>query len=89
MTNVNYNNWSINVDENGFCWLTLDRKGASANTLNAQVLQEFDSILDDLTAKPPKGLVIKSGKANGFIAGADIGEFMQLGSVTEATTMVL
>ncbi len=31
--------------------------------------------LDVLDRAPPKGLVIRSGKANGFIAGADIEEF--------------
>ncbi len=88
MVSTNYNNWSLTTDTAGICWLTFDRKDASANTLNTEVLSEFDGILTVLTAQPPKGLVIKSGKSNGFIAGADISEFMHLSSVTEATQMV-
>src|SRR5205823_11009174 len=45
-------------------------------------------VLTDLAAKRPKGLVIRSGKENGFIAGADIDEFAELKSVDEAVTLV-
>lgn len=88
MANTNYNNWSLTTDADGICWLTFDRKGTSANTLNTEVLLELDGILTVLTAQPPKGLVIKSGKTNGFIAGADISEFMHMASVAQATEMV-
>ena len=37
---------------------------------------------------PPRGLVIRSAKRNGFVAGADINEFTQLGSVDEALVMI-
>ncbi len=33
------------------------------------------ALLRDLSAAPPKGLIVRSGKASGFIAGADIREF--------------
>lgn len=83
-----FNNWSMTTDSNGNCWLTLDRKGSSANTLGEEVLLEFDAILTAFAAQPPKGLVIKSGKASGFIAGADISEFLNMASVSEATATV-
>ncbi len=76
------------TDANGYCWLTLDRKDASANTLGRAVLQEFDEILDLLTKKMPKALAIVSGKASGFIAGADISEFVEIKTTQEATSMV-
>jgi 3-hydroxyacyl-CoA dehydrogenase/enoyl-CoA hydratase/3-hydroxybutyryl-CoA epimerase len=41
-----------------------------------------------LAADPPRGLVIRSGKANGFIAGADVDEFGELKSVDDATALV-
>lgn len=81
-------NWAMSTDSNGNCWLTLDRKGSSANTLGEEVLLEFDAILTAFTAQPPKGLVIKSGKNIGFIAGADISEFLDMASVAEATETV-
>ena len=39
------------------------------------MLAELNEALDQLDRDPPRGLVIASGKANGFIAGADVDEF--------------
>ena len=67
--------WTITRDADGLAWLTFDKAGASANTLSAAVLAELQEALDILDRDPPKGLVIRSGKASGFIAGADVEEF--------------
>lgn len=88
LTNVTYQNWSLATDSKGNCWLTLDRKNASANTLGREVLEELDQILTGFNTKAPNGLVIKSGKKSGFIAGADISEFVDVQSAAEAIAMV-
>ena len=67
--------WTITREAEGIAWLTFDKAGATANTLSAAVLAELNTALDMLDQEPPKGLVIRSGKANGFIAGADVEEF--------------
>ena len=67
--------WTITRDADGFATLTFDKAGAAVNTLSAAVLAELNEALDLLDRDPPKGLVIRSGKANGFIAGADVDEF--------------
>ena len=67
--------WTLTRDTDDLAWLTFDRAGATANTLSAAVLAELHEALDVLDRAPPKGLVIRSGKANGFIAGADVEEF--------------
>ncbi len=67
--------WTIEREADGFAWLTLDKAGATANTLSGEVLAELNEALDLLDRDPPKALVIRSGKANGFIAGADVDEF--------------
>ncbi|MEO8346205.1 MAG: 3-hydroxyacyl-CoA dehydrogenase NAD-binding domain-containing protein [Betaproteobacteria bacterium] len=67
--------WTISRDTDGLAWLTFDKAGANINTLSAAVLAELNDALDLLDRDPPKGLVIRSGKANGFIAGADVEEF--------------
>jgi 3-hydroxyacyl-CoA dehydrogenase/enoyl-CoA hydratase/3-hydroxybutyryl-CoA epimerase len=41
-------------------------------------MNELAAILDQFDSCPPKGLIFRSGKAAGFIAGADIQEFTQL-----------
>src|SRR5260221_14187659 len=62
-------------DEDGIAWLALDKPDAGANTLSEDVLAELDDVLASLERDMPKGLVLRSAKPKGFIAGADIGEF--------------
>jgi 3-hydroxyacyl-CoA dehydrogenase/enoyl-CoA hydratase/3-hydroxybutyryl-CoA epimerase len=70
-----YRNFKLTRDDDGVAWLLFDREGASANTLAADVLEEFDAVLAALESQRPAGLVIRSAKKSGFIAGADVNEF--------------
>jgi 3-hydroxyacyl-CoA dehydrogenase/enoyl-CoA hydratase/3-hydroxybutyryl-CoA epimerase len=70
-----YRNFKLTRDADGIAWLLFDREGVSANTLSAEVLTEFDAVLAVLENERPTGLVIRSVKASGFIAGADVNEF--------------
>jgi 3-hydroxyacyl-CoA dehydrogenase/enoyl-CoA hydratase/3-hydroxybutyryl-CoA epimerase len=70
-----YRHFKLTRDADGVAWLLFDREGASANTLSAEVLSEFDTVLAALESERPTGLVIRSAKASGFIAGADVNEF--------------
>ena len=70
-----YRNFKVTQDGDGIAWLLFDREGASANTLSADVMEEFDRILAELESQRPAGLVIRSAKKSGFIAGADVNEF--------------
>lgn len=70
-----HRHWQLFRDQEDILWLTFDREGESVNTLGEEVITELDSIVELLEAKPPKGLVLTSGKDSGFIAGADIREF--------------
>jgi 3-hydroxyacyl-CoA dehydrogenase/enoyl-CoA hydratase/3-hydroxybutyryl-CoA epimerase len=59
-------------------WAILDKADAStANTLGAEVMPNWPDPRRS-RSHPPKGLVIRSGKAAGFIAGADIEEFTRI-----------
>lgn len=80
--------WQIEREESGLAWVTLDRAGESANALSAEVLAEFREILDQFDLSPPKGLIIRSGKPAGFIAGADIQEFSQLDSAEKGRALI-
>ena len=80
--------WKLTRDADGIALLVLDRAGASTNTLGAPVLAEFNEALDALDRDPPRGLVIASGKANGFIAGADVDEFTQITDESGAVALV-
>jgi len=80
--------WQVNKEENGIVVAVLDKAGESANSLSAEVLAEFAQILDQLDTYPPVALIVRSGKAAGFIAGADIQEFTQLDSAEKGRELV-
>jgi 3-hydroxyacyl-CoA dehydrogenase / enoyl-CoA hydratase / 3-hydroxybutyryl-CoA epimerase len=80
--------WRLERDAEGIAWLVFDKADASTNTLSAEALQEFRSILRELSNAPPRGLVIRSGKENGFIAGANIEEFEEVRTVDDAIAIV-
>ncbi len=67
--------WRLAHDRSAIAWLLLDQQGTSVNTLSQEVLEELDQILRVIERDAPKGLVIRSVKKSGFIAGADIHAF--------------
>ena len=70
-----YRHFKLTRDADGIAWLLFDREGSSANTLSADVMEEFDRVIGELESARPSGLVIRSAKTSGFIAGADVNEF--------------
>src|SRR6202158_1879690 len=70
-----YRHFKLTRDGDGIAWLLFDREGASANTLSADVIEEFDLVLAALESQRPAGIVIRSAKKSAFIAGADVNEF--------------
>jgi 3-hydroxyacyl-CoA dehydrogenase/enoyl-CoA hydratase/3-hydroxybutyryl-CoA epimerase len=70
-----YRHFKLTRDVDGIAWLLFDREGASANTLSADVIAELDAVLAALESERPTGLVIRSAKTSGFVAGADVNEF--------------
>lgn len=80
--------WTLELGAEGITWLVLDVPGRGANTLSSTVLEQLEPLLASLEQSPPRVLGIKSGKANGFIAGADVHEFTTIGSEEQALRMV-
>ncbi|OZI46565.1 3-hydroxyacyl-CoA dehydrogenase NAD-binding domain-containing protein [Bordetella genomosp. 5] len=83
-----WQHWQLRRDADGLAWLTIDRAGSKVNALSADVLREFNQVLDALQADRPQGLVIRSGKSTGFILGADIDEFGDVRSADDAQALV-
>ena len=83
-----YKHWKLDHDSQGLLWVTFDKADASANTLSGEVLEEFDKVLDEAASIAPKGMIIRSGKPTGFIAGADIEEFLDIKNGADALRMV-
>lgn len=74
---LRFSHWQAEQREDGIVVLTFDRAGESVNTFAQDVLIELEALIERLSLDPPKGLVLRSGKAKGFIAGADIREFAE------------
>lgn len=74
-TNKTYMNFRVETDEHNIVWIIMDVEDATANVLSSSTLEELDLVLLALEQNPPAGAVFTSGKAAGFIAGADVKEF--------------
>jgi len=70
-----FKHWKLATDIDNILWLSLDREGESANSLSLEVLSELATIVDQLEANAPAGLVMQSAKPGKFIVGADVREF--------------
>jgi 3-hydroxyacyl-CoA dehydrogenase / enoyl-CoA hydratase / 3-hydroxybutyryl-CoA epimerase len=80
--------WSLEIDADRVAWLVCDTPGTSTNVLSAAVLRDLAAQLADIATKRPVGAVIRSAKAGGFIAGADIKEFLKIRSPEEGFELV-
>lgn len=80
--------WRLEREGDGLAWAVFDRGDAATNTLSTQALAELAALLDMLELEPPAGLIIRSAKAGGFIAGADIEEFTRIETPEAARALV-
>ncbi len=68
--------WNKTRDANDLVWLSLDVEGRSVNVLTHEVLAELAGLVAELHQDANiKGLALLSGKAGGFVYGADVREF--------------
>jgi 3-hydroxyacyl-CoA dehydrogenase/enoyl-CoA hydratase/3-hydroxybutyryl-CoA epimerase len=72
----------------GIAWLVLDDPGKRVNTLSTRLVGWFEEQVASLEAEPPRGLVVISGKDDGFVAGADIDELRGLSSPAQVRALL-
>jgi len=72
------------TDSDNIAWLSFDKAESGTNVLNAEVFDQLEQQLQTLASGEPRGLVILSGKKNGFIAGADIKAFTEVKNADQA-----
>jgi len=80
--------FSRETDSENIVWLCFDKADAGTNVLSPEVFAELDAHLQAIAAERPHGLVILSGKANGFIAGADINSFTRVKTERQAQELL-
>jgi 3-hydroxyacyl-CoA dehydrogenase / enoyl-CoA hydratase / 3-hydroxybutyryl-CoA epimerase len=81
-------NWTVEIDAQRIACLTCDMAGASTNVLSGDVVRELAARLTEVAAMHPIGMVVRSAKPNGFIAGADIKEFLKIRNPAEGYELV-
>lgn len=85
----NYKHWRLVTDKDNVLWLYFDKQNAAVNTIDREVMEELSDIMDNLQHdKTHKGVIIASGKTNGFIAGADISQFNKFKDIDEAVQLL-
>lgn len=88
MSDLQLKHWSVHTDPDGLAWVTIDVADSAANTLGSEVLVEFAQVLDAMDRIKPRGMVIRSGKDAGFIAGADLEEYARIEAVADIKAIV-
>lgn len=67
--------FKFDIDADGIAHAVFDVPGRSMNTLTGKAVQDIIAIANEVASNDTiKGLVLSSGKASGFCAGADLGE---------------
>lgn len=76
------------VDERGIGWITFDDPGRKLNVLAEEVMARLAEVLDEARDAAVEGrlrvLVFRSGKADSFIAGADVDAIASIEDPVEA-----
>jgi 3-hydroxyacyl-CoA dehydrogenase/enoyl-CoA hydratase/3-hydroxybutyryl-CoA epimerase len=80
--------WRHEKDAGGIVWLCIDKVDGSVNVLSRPVLEALASLLETLERDPPRGVVIHSGKDNGFVMGADINEFTKIENPAQGYALI-
>ncbi|MGH8537300.1 MAG: 3-hydroxyacyl-CoA dehydrogenase NAD-binding domain-containing protein [Gammaproteobacteria bacterium] len=73
-----FKHWRLETDASNIANLHLDKQGPGPNVLSSEVLGELDVIIGAVSESLPRGLIIRSAKPSGFIAGADVKEIASL-----------
>ena len=80
---------SITVRPDGVAVVTYDIPGAPVNTLNESFAADFERVFGQVASDPKiKAAILVSGKADTWIAGADIEMLQTLTTAAEAEAMV-
>ncbi|OBU24257.1 fatty acid oxidation complex subunit alpha FadJ [Photobacterium aquimaris] len=82
--------FSLSFGDNGIGWLKIDVANEKMNTLQAAFADQISAVLTQLSTHTDlKGLVVYSGKADNFIAGADINMLANCETAAEAEALAI
>ena len=85
---TDFKHLQLQCDSDQLLWVGLDRKDTSVNSLGSELFSEIEKVIDEAAIEKPKGIIFYSLKKSGFIAGADISEFITLKTYDEAYKVI-
>jgi 3-hydroxyacyl-CoA dehydrogenase/enoyl-CoA hydratase/3-hydroxybutyryl-CoA epimerase len=89
MSEQHYKNWRLELDGDHILWLYFDKENETVNSFNRSVLEELSQIIDNVNSREDvAGVVFRSGKEKGYIAGADIKELSSFTEVDDAVAFI-
>jgi len=80
--------WQARLDDNDVLWLIVDQNGAAANTVCEPVIEELAVLLSEIERRQPRAVVLRSGKPDSFMVGADIQAFRELTGMDQVLAML-
>lgn len=83
---MTYQHYEIESLSNTVDIVWINKANTGTNSMSNELLQELEHIID--TWPDGKAMIIRSKKASGFIAGADIEQFTHVKSALEATQLI-
>ena len=83
-----WRHWRLEQGEGGPAELFLSVADRSVNVLHSGVLDEFEDVLEHLSASTPSGVILGTDPGRAFALGADVGEFVKLESREQALAML-
>ena len=79
--------FTLETGADGIALLTFDSEGKSMNTLTLQGGKELIALIAQIkTDAAIKGVIVQSGKASGFCAGADLGDLEKVAGAEAFST---
>lgn len=89
MSEQHYKNWRLELDGDHIQWLYFDKADESVNSFSRAVLEELNTIVENIQSREDiAGVIFCSGKNKGFIAGADIKELSGFTEVDDAVAFI-
>ncbi len=77
---TDYRHWKRELRADGVLHVQIDVAESSVNVLSQAVLDELQLLIQEIEQAPATAVILSSAKTAGFLAGADINEFLELKS---------
>ncbi|SCA62754.1 Fatty acid oxidation complex subunit alpha [Chlamydiales bacterium SCGC AG-110-M15] len=81
--------FQLEIEDDGIATLLFDLPNEKVNKLSRKAMEEFSNIIDEVSKNHDiKAMILKSGKKNVFIAGADINEINDIKNKNDALLVI-